>query len=693
MAGFILRSCVFLSIAWGLSAAVQAGTRGSATDVCQEIAANRDSGEARIAIVIGNGTYGHGLPALRNPPHDASAVAESLSRLGFEVFVLTDATEGSMRDCLARAYGRMSKAAVGLFYYSGHGIQIKDENYLIGINARAGNLKGGFVPVQPIVDEIQRRSAATLVFLDACRNNPIARRGPAGLSVSTGRSIQVVANGKMPLVPVATQVHGLMVAYSTSPNSVALDGDGNLSPFTAAFVRKVQTPGYSIQRVMSEVTRSVGEQTLWVQTPWMKSSLTNELKLKGAQTLEEAQAVSKNWANESVKQLWTGGSRESSLSAALKGLPAHADAQSLELFPQAFLAVFTSMQARTLTLPVNGWPQGDDSTGDLVAVLHQLDGAGSRLELWSKTRRALVRSLAEYPANVSYAARFSPDGGLLLSFGEDRIAMWDVATGTKLFETVAAHDAVGGLFAQRRLVFGAGFSPDSKFVYVTASDKAIIQILDSRTGEVVTSLGNNDFPGVTGVSKGPTMEFMEGGRLCLVLRSDQEPETWVLGSYDLAARQFRVISRIRAKAAMHLSCDPAARYAGLGLLAENGRPEFQLWDMRTGQAVVSDDESVMDVSFEPAGRLAMVSSGLTSKVYDLSTGKETRPKRIPEGFRAMPNTISSATGSTPLTISSGPWFSWDLQDGPELVRMALSTLSPEQRASVEREQISFVGEP
>ena len=76
-----------------------------------------------------------------------------------------------------------------------------------------------------------------------------------------------------------------MVAYSTSPNAVALDGTGTLSPFTGAFDKIIGTSGYSVQRVMK---RAVGEETDWKQTPWMKSSLTGELKLGGGETLAEA---------------------------------------------------------------------------------------------------------------------------------------------------------------------------------------------------------------------------------------------------------------------------------------------------------------------------------------------------------------------------------------------------------------------
>ena len=172
-----------------------------------------------------------------------------------------------LQKCFDEAQAHLADTDVAMFYYSGHGIQIKDENYLVATDAGATDFSHGFVPVQPIVDAMQKQSKATLVLLDACRNNPMAANtGHAGLSVSTGRglarvsSAPPVANIPVAGTPGAVQARGLMVAYATSPNAVAQDGTGALSPFTAAFVKTVGTSGFSIQRVMSDVTKAVGDE-------------------------------------------------------------------------------------------------------------------------------------------------------------------------------------------------------------------------------------------------------------------------------------------------------------------------------------------------------------------------------------------------------------------------------------------------
>ncbi|WP_454818429.1 caspase family protein [Labrys neptuniae] len=660
---------------------------------CRQIPAGRDSSDRRVALVVGNAAYLHGLPALANPANDAAAVAGALSRLGFEVFLITDASGRQLQACLALASARMSHAAIGLFYYSGHGIQVDDENYLVALNAHAGNLKTGFVPVQPIVDELQRRAAATLVFLDACRNNPLARQGREGLSVSTGRGIQVVAS-RVPVAKSASpQTHGLMVAYSTSPNSVAVDGDGDLSPFTDAFIHKVLSPGYSIQRVMSEVTNAVGEQTTWAQTPWMKSSLTSELKLDGEQTLQEAQAVSQNWANLSLKLLWTHEGRQAALAAALKGLPADPSEATLKAFPDAHLAVFSAMHASMSKLPVNGLPLGDIH-GDQVAVFRLLENGASSLELWSRSRQVLLRPVTEYPANEAHGARFSPDGTLLLSYGNGTVVGWDVATGVKRFETVVAHEAVGGLFGPRTWIFDIGFSPDGRFFYATATDKKILQILDARTGSVVEAFDSTSFAPVPNATQAPTVRYIDEDRLLLLLSSGQQPERPVIATYDLKEHRLTLIDHVPARSVTHFGYDPAGRYVALTVMPDNGfsgQADFMVWDLRSKKRVLSAKGLVMDVSFDPTGRFVLASAGTSSTVYDLYSGKETSLAAIPSGFRAMPGYIASSTGLSPVAMPTGPWFSWDLPNGRALVDLAFSTLPPEQQARVAQDRVSYIG--
>jgi WD40 repeat protein len=603
-------------------------------------------------------------------------------------------TDRELRGCLDHAYGRMANASVGLLYYSGHGIQIDDRNYLVTTDARTRNLKTGFVPVQPIVSEIQHRAAATLVVLDACRTNPLAPRGRPGLSDTLGRAIKVVADTSSPPGAASPQVRGLMVAYSTSPNAVALDGSGELSPFTEAFVRVIDEPGFSIQRVMSEVTKAVGDETSWAQTPWMKSSLTSELKLDGEQTLEQAQSISNNWANTSQKLLWTSFGRKAALTAALKGLPAHPSEAVLKLFPQAYLAVYSAMQTHMTTLPVKGWPEGDISS-DFVAVVRHLDDGGSGLELWSRSRQTLLRSLSVFPGTHAFSARFSPDGATLVAsgFGDGRIIGWDVASGAKLYETVVAHEPVGGLLGDKKMIYALSFSPDGKFLVVTASDKNLVQILDVRTARPVQSLQNRDFTGLPEMDGVTAAIFLGKTKLCLVLGSNKKPSDWAIGTYDLQRHVFQVVDRLSTRGAMFPNCDPAGRYVALTLLQNDNSPTFTVWDVQSGRKLLSTAGAVTSAAFDPNAPFVAASTGIDTKIYDLSTGEEIHPADIPEGFRAGPDAVVSSTGiPVSLTAMVKPWFSWDMPVGPALIEKALSLLSAEEQAEVASQRISFRGD-
>jgi caspase domain-containing protein/putative peptidoglycan binding protein len=105
------------------------------------------------------------------------------------------------------------------------------------------------------------------VFLDACRDNPfaqkLARSMGATRSTSIGRGLAIV-----------DAAAGSFVAYATDPHQVALDGDGNHSPFTAALLKHMETPGLSISDMMIEVRNDVLSATQNKQRPWDNSSLT-----------------------------------------------------------------------------------------------------------------------------------------------------------------------------------------------------------------------------------------------------------------------------------------------------------------------------------------------------------------------------------------------------------------------------------
>ena len=98
-------------------------------------AAQAESGR-RIALVIGNSSY-ESIATLDNPDDDAALMARTLKAAGFEVTLLLDGTQSEMKRALVE-FGRDLRsegAEAGLFYYAGHGVQVRGENYLIPVNA------------------------------------------------------------------------------------------------------------------------------------------------------------------------------------------------------------------------------------------------------------------------------------------------------------------------------------------------------------------------------------------------------------------------------------------------------------------------------------------------------------------------------------------------------------------------------
>jgi uncharacterized caspase-like protein len=117
--------------------------------------------------------------------------------------------------------------------------------------------------------EAERR--VNLVFLDACRDNPLARSLASSLGT---RGIAVGAG----LASVQSAI-GTMIVYATQPDNVALDGEGRNSPFTAALLKHIATPNVEIGTIMRRVRADVVAATHERQVPWDHSSLIGEVIL------------------------------------------------------------------------------------------------------------------------------------------------------------------------------------------------------------------------------------------------------------------------------------------------------------------------------------------------------------------------------------------------------------------------------
>ncbi|MEC9344173.1 MAG: caspase family protein [Pseudomonadota bacterium] len=230
--------------------------------------------ERRVALVIGNGAYEHAA-LLDNPRNDAADMSEKLKEFGFEVVLGLDLDLAGTQRVVREFFDKLDKADMGLFYYAGHGLQVSGKNYMAPVDARldsAIDLEFHAVPIDLILSGMERSTDVNIAFLDACRDNPLAR----SLSRSLGTRSGSVGRG---LAKLGTGV-GSLIAFATQPGNVALDGDGRNSPFTAALLEHLGTPGQDITRDLIRVRRAVLEATDGKQVPWDNSSLTGEVILR-----------------------------------------------------------------------------------------------------------------------------------------------------------------------------------------------------------------------------------------------------------------------------------------------------------------------------------------------------------------------------------------------------------------------------
>ena len=225
----------------------------------------------RVALVVGNSAYERISP-LRNPVNDATLVADTLRRLGFDVLEKTDATQQELKSAI-RDFGRRLRTAgsdaVGLFYFAGHGVQSGEHNYLVPLGApieEEADLEFEAVPARWVLGRMEAaRNALNVVILDACRNNPYKssfRTGSRGLSRIDAPT-------------------GSLIAYSAGPGSVAVDGKGRNSPYTLALVDALEVSGLKVEEVFKRVRNSVLKETAERQTPWEESSLRGDFYFRG----------------------------------------------------------------------------------------------------------------------------------------------------------------------------------------------------------------------------------------------------------------------------------------------------------------------------------------------------------------------------------------------------------------------------
>jgi uncharacterized caspase-like protein len=238
--------------------------------------------EQRLALVIGNAAYKDA--PLTNPVNDARAMAAALKLAGFTVLLHTDVDRRTLMEAVRDFGNRLPKGGIGVFYFAGHGMQIKGRNYLIPVAAdiqREDEVAYAALDAQAVLDKMETAGNGTnVMILDACRNNPFAR--------SFRSSMQGLAQMDAPV--------GTLVAFATAPGSVASDGPSANGLYTQHLLTAMREPGAKIEDVFKKVRSAVRRDSGGQQIPWETTSLEGDIYLFGppapaagsAEALEEA---------------------------------------------------------------------------------------------------------------------------------------------------------------------------------------------------------------------------------------------------------------------------------------------------------------------------------------------------------------------------------------------------------------------
>jgi uncharacterized caspase-like protein len=230
----------------------------------------------RVALLIGNNQYAN--TPLRNAVNDAKDLGAALKELGFHVILRENASRKDMIEGIREFGQALEGANTALFFYAGHAMQFKDRNYLVPIDAAMGSEEDVTffsVEIGQVFDRMDRaRTRFNFIILDACRDNPFAtsfKLTSAGLAQMSAPS-------------------GTLIAYATSPGSVAADGFGRNGIYTKHILQNIKVPDLPVEIMFKRVREGVERETRKLQTPWDSSSLKGDFVFASGGRAATAQA-------------------------------------------------------------------------------------------------------------------------------------------------------------------------------------------------------------------------------------------------------------------------------------------------------------------------------------------------------------------------------------------------------------------
>lgn len=217
----------------------------------------------KVAVLFGIDDYPDNT--LRNAANDATALSEKLVELGFECSCHLNVTRQQMDTQIIAFKEALSTADVGLFFFAGHGVQCKGENFLTSVDTSfvdESSCKYTSTSLNFVIDSFEESKINTkIIILDACRDNPFTNAWRGTYNVG--------------LAPVYAP-KGTIIAYATSPGQKAADGNGNQGVYTGALLTHIATKRLTIENMFKRVRHTVSSQTHNQQITWEHTSLMGD---------------------------------------------------------------------------------------------------------------------------------------------------------------------------------------------------------------------------------------------------------------------------------------------------------------------------------------------------------------------------------------------------------------------------------
>jgi WD40 repeat protein len=390
----------------------------------------------KVALLIGNAHY-QAVPVLRNPPNDVAAIGNMLIAAGFEVDKRLDLDQRGMLSALRDFSDKATDAEIGLIFFSGHGLEIAGQNYLVPVDARLKtdrDVEDEAITLDRMLRAMAGVKGLQLVILDACRDNPFVstmQRRDATRSIGRG------------LARVEPSTGNTLIAFAAKAGTTAADGDDAVSPFTAALVKHLGTPGVDVEFALRKVRDLVLEQTRQRQEPFFYGSLGGDVI------------------------------------AITPPLPVdptpkpQVESRSLEALKNSGFQLVVAHRQVNAIISAAYSPDGSR-----VAAA----GWDKIVKVWDIKTGELLRQFSGHSGAVQ-ALAFSPNGHFLLSGGADLVArLWDLESGQEIRQ-FAGHTGP---------VTAVAFSPDGAKI-VTGSSDATARLWDAAKGVTIGVFGGHGY--------------------------------------------------------------------------------------------------------------------------------------------------------------------------------------------------------